>query len=187
MTGPAARTGDHRMRPLPFAAGSLNGISERMIVSHHENNYGGAARDQNRTEQELAQIPRDTPPLLVAALRERELTFRNSKALHETYLAHLGGDGRRSGSVETAFGEAYGSSSRWADMYEHSYQMDFGAPVPRYLDAFFANVGWDEVNARFERAQGVWATASRDVLEVILYTRPQFAGCWRRSRAPRRP
>ena len=24
------------------------------------------------------------------------------------------------------------------DMYEHSYQMDFGAAVPRYLDAFFA-------------------------------------------------
>src|SRR6266481_5343719 len=39
------------------------------------------------------------------------------------------------------------------DMYEHSYQMDFGAAVPRYLDAFFANVQWDEVNARFERAQ----------------------------------
>ena len=73
------------------------------------------------------------------------------------------------------------------DMYEHSYQMDFGAVVPRYFDAFFANVRWDEVNARFERAQGVWATASRNLLEVILYTRPQFAGCWLRSRAPRRP
>ena len=39
------------------------------------------------------------------------------------------------------------------DMYEHSYQMDFGAAAPRYLDAFFVNVRWDEVNARFERAQ----------------------------------
>lgn len=33
MTVPAALTGDHRMRPPPFAAGSWNGISERMIVS----------------------------------------------------------------------------------------------------------------------------------------------------------
>jgi superoxide dismutase, Fe-Mn family len=169
----------------------------------------GAERNLNRTEQELAQITRDTPPLLVAALRERELTFRNSKALHEAYFANLGGDGRQSGAVETAFGEAYGSSSRWEehfratgsglgggsgwvilsfeldtgslrtawsghhtqalamgfpllvmDMYEHSYQMDFGAAVPRYLDAFFANVRWDEVNTRFERAQGVWAALS---------------------------
>ena len=39
------------------------------------------------------------------------------------------------------------------DMYEHSYQMDFGAAVARYLDAFFANVNWDEVNRRLERAQ----------------------------------
>jgi Fe-Mn family superoxide dismutase len=39
------------------------------------------------------------------------------------------------------------------DMYEHSYQMDFGAAVARYIDAFFANVKWDEVNRRFERAQ----------------------------------
>ena len=150
----------------------------------------------------LAQITGDTPPLLVAALRERELTFRNSTTHPEAYFANLGGDGRRSGAIEAAFGEAYGSSSRWEehfratgsglgggsgwvilsfeldtgalrtawsghhtqtlalgfpllvmDMYEHSYQMDFGAGVPRYLDAFFSNVRWDEVNARFERAQ----------------------------------
>ena len=50
MTGPAALTGDHRTRPLPFAAGSLNGISERMIVSHHENKCAGGAlpRDGER-------------------------------------------------------------------------------------------------------------------------------------------
>jgi Fe-Mn family superoxide dismutase len=38
-------------------------------------------------------------------------------------------------------------------MYEHSYQIDFGAGVARYIDAFFANVNWEEVNRRFERAQ----------------------------------
>jgi Fe-Mn family superoxide dismutase len=48
MTGPAALTGDHRMLPLPFVADSLNGISERMITSHHENNYGGA--EQTRSD-----------------------------------------------------------------------------------------------------------------------------------------
>ena len=39
------------------------------------------------------------------------------------------------------------------DMYEHSYQMDFGAAVARYLDAFFANVNWDEVKRCVERGQ----------------------------------
>ena len=254
MTVPAVLTGDHRMLPLPFVAGSLNGISERMITSHHENNYAGAVRNLNRTEQELAQITRDTPPLLVAALRERELTFRNSKALHEAYFGNLGGDGRRSGAIETGLGEAYGSSSRWEehfratgsglgggsgwvmlsfeldtgslrtawsghhtqalatgfpllvmDMYEHSYQMDFGAAVPRYLDAFFANVRWDEVNARFERdvidrrtflaaeapgcALGMICTrASRTVRARSAFSRPVLATHWvAHARAPERP
>ena len=34
------------------------------------------------------------------------------------------------------------------DMYEHSYQMDFGAATARYIDAFFANINWDGVAER---------------------------------------
>jgi Fe-Mn family superoxide dismutase len=37
-------------------------------------------------------------------------------------------------------------------MYEHAYQMDFGAAAARYIDAFFANIHWEEVNHRLERA-----------------------------------
>jgi Fe-Mn family superoxide dismutase len=173
-----------------------------MIRSHHENNYGGAVRNLNRVEQELSQLTADTPPFVVAALRERELTFRNSKTLHEAYFANLGGDGRRTGAIEAALSAAYGTTARWEqhvratgmglgggsgwvilaleldtgalrtvssghhaqalatsvpllvlDMYEHSYQIDFGAGVARYLDAFFANVSWDEVNRRLERGR----------------------------------
>jgi len=173
-----------------------------MISSHHENNYGGAVRNLNRAEQELSQITADTPPFVVAALRDRELTFRNSKTLHEAYFANLGGNGQRSGAIEAGIAAAYGTTARWEqhmratgmglgggsgwailaleldtgalrtissgnhtqtlatsipllvmDMYEHSYQMDFGAGVARYIDAFFTNVNWDEVNRRLERAQ----------------------------------
>ena len=38
------------------------------------------------------------------------------------------------------------------DLYEHSYQMDYGAATASYLDAFLDNVNWDEVQARYERA-----------------------------------
>ncbi len=194
--------GTHVVLPLPFGPSSLNGLSERLITSHHANNYAGAVRNLNSVEKELARINSDTPPFVVAALREKELTFRNSKTLHEAYFGNLGGDGKRSGAIEAALGEAYGSSSRWEeqmrmtgvglgggsgwailgfeldtgglrtfssgnhtqtlatavpllvlDMYEHAYQMDFGASAPKYLDAFFANVKWDEVNRRLERAQ----------------------------------
>ncbi|MEY4581374.1 MAG: hypothetical protein RL701_6077 [Pseudomonadota bacterium] len=173
-----------------------------MITSYHENNYGGAVRNLNRVEQELAQTTPDTPPFVVVALRDRELTFRNSKTLHEAYFKNLGGNGKRSGAIESAIAQAYGTTARWeqhmratgtglgggsgwailafeldtgalrtvasgnhtqvlassvpllvTDMYEHSCQIDFGAGVARYIDAFFANVNWDEVNHRFERAQ----------------------------------
>lgn len=36
------------------------------------------------------------------------------------------------------------------DMYEHSYHIDFGAQAAKYIDAFFANINWDEVESRLE-------------------------------------
>lgn len=200
-SSPPALAGTSAPLPLPFRATALNGISERMIVSHHENNYVGAVKNLNRVEQELSRIGADTPPFVVAGLRQSELTFRNSKTLHEAYFGSLGGDGKRSGSIEKALSQAYGTSSRWEehfratgaglgggsgwvvlaleletaalrtawsgshtqvlatsvpllvmDMYEHAYQMDFGAAAAKYIDAFFLNIRWDEVNRRHERA-----------------------------------
>ncbi len=34
------------------------------------------------------------------------------------------------------------------DMYEHAYQMDYGAAAGKYIDAFMANIQWDAVAAR---------------------------------------
>ena len=34
------------------------------------------------------------------------------------------------------------------DMYEHAYQMDYGAAAPKYIDAFFANIQWEAVAKR---------------------------------------
>jgi Fe-Mn family superoxide dismutase len=186
--------------PLPFAPKVLRGLSEPLITSHHDNNYVGAVRNLNRVEQELAHLTADSPPFLVAALHERELTFRNSKTLHEAYFGNLGGDGKRSGAIDSALATAYGASADWEahframgaglgggsgwvvlsleldtgalrsvsmanhtqvlatalpllvmDLYEHSYQLDYGAAAPRYVDAFFQNINWDEVNRRFAR------------------------------------
>jgi len=72
----------HSVKPLPFDPSKLRGLSERLLVSHQENNCGGAVKNLNRTEEELARVTKDTPPLLVAALKERELTFANSATLH---------------------------------------------------------------------------------------------------------
>jgi Fe-Mn family superoxide dismutase len=47
---------------------------------------------------------------------------------------------------------AFGMPLLVLDMYEHAYQMDYGAAAAKYVDAFFANVNWDEVQRRYERA-----------------------------------
>ena len=190
------------MKPLPFQAGSLNGLSERLIQSHHENNYAGAVKNLNRVEVELSQLTKDTPPFVVGALKERELTFKNSATLHELYFGNLGGDGKATGRIERALTEAHGSLSGWEahfravglalgggsgwavlaydlhrgavttfsggghpttmalaapllvlDMFEHAYAIDYGAAAAKYLAAFLANVQWDVVNARLERAE----------------------------------
>ena len=38
-------------------------------------------------------------------------------------------------------------------MYEHSYALDYGAAAAKYVDVFFQNIQWDEVNRRLENAQ----------------------------------
>ncbi|APO52201.1 hypothetical protein ACVILJ_001746 [Bradyrhizobium diazoefficiens] len=45
----------YETKPLPFDPKSISGISERVLVSHYENNYGGAVkraqRDQHATRR----------------------------------------------------------------------------------------------------------------------------------------
>ncbi len=36
------------------------------------------------------------------------------------------------------------------DMYEHSYQMDYGAAAAKYIDAFFQNIKWEAVEDRLK-------------------------------------
>jgi Fe-Mn family superoxide dismutase len=36
------------------------------------------------------------------------------------------------------------------DMYEHAYQMDYGADANAYIAAFFSNINWEQVNKRAE-------------------------------------
>lgn len=199
---PRSGAGRHVVKPLPFAPGSLKGLSERLVVSHHDNNYAGAVKNLLKAEEELSRVTKDTPPLVVGALKQAELGFRNSATLHELYFDNLGGDGRASGAAASAFAAAHGSAAAWEehfrataaslgggsgwvitgwdlhrdaivtawsgnhtqtasavlpllvlDMYEHAYQMDYGAAAARYVDAFFANVSWAEVDRRFERAR----------------------------------
>ncbi|MFO0562372.1 MAG: Fe-Mn family superoxide dismutase [Polyangiales bacterium] len=112
MTTPQALTGQHSTVALPFDPARIDGLSARLLTSHHENNYGGAVRNLNRVELELARSL-EQPPFVVAALREKELQFRNSKLLHELYFENISPDSTRSASIDRALSEAYGSLGVW--------------------------------------------------------------------------
>lgn len=42
------------IKSLPFTPTGLNGLSEKLIVSHHENNYTGAVKRLNAIHTKLA-------------------------------------------------------------------------------------------------------------------------------------
>ena len=49
------------IKPLPFDPKKLKGLSEKLIVSHHDNNYAGAARRIGQIQQMLAGLPANAP------------------------------------------------------------------------------------------------------------------------------
>ena len=77
--------------PIAVRPSTLNGISERMVVSHYENNYGNAVRALNAVRRELAALDAGTPSYRLRGLKREELSLMGSVALHELYLGNLGG------------------------------------------------------------------------------------------------
>lgn len=110
------KSGAHKPVALPFNAAKLPGLSEKLLTSHHDNNYAGAVKNLNAVELELDKVTKDTPGFQVAALRERELTYANSVYLHEKYFENLGGDGKPAGDFSKALAAQFGSAARWEEL-----------------------------------------------------------------------
>jgi hypothetical protein len=49
-------------QPIPFKPPRLIGLSERLLASHYENNYGGAVRRLNAIESRLAELDWSSVP-----------------------------------------------------------------------------------------------------------------------------
>jgi superoxide dismutase, Fe-Mn family len=82
------------IRPLLLKPQWMNGLSERLLVSHYENNYGGALRRLNAIRERLAALDwAQTPVFEVNGLKREELIAAGSVILHEIYFESLGGHG----------------------------------------------------------------------------------------------
>jgi hypothetical protein len=70
----------------------MNGLSERLLVSHYENNCGGALRRLNAIKARLAALDwARTPVFEISGLKREELIAASSVILHEIYFDSLGG------------------------------------------------------------------------------------------------
>ncbi len=197
--GAAAFAFDHQPVPLPYRPGKLDGLSERLVQSHWENNYVGAVKALAVVRGRLQQAMADTslPPYVYNGLKREQLFRTGSVVLHELYFGSLGGDGKAGAAVRSRIAGSFGSYDAWEtefrrignglgggsgwvvlgynqhlkllenywmadhstapatttpllvmDMYEHAYQMDYGAAAAKYIDAFFNNINWEAVEQR---------------------------------------
>jgi Fe-Mn family superoxide dismutase len=193
-------------RPLPYDAGSIYGLSERLLSSHHANNYSGAVNRIAAIQSQIGKLDLATAPgFQLAGLKREELIAVNSMIIHELYFGGLGkptAPGSALGQqIEQDFGsyaawraefmamgKALGGGSGWVflmwspragrlinqiafdhtmtladghlimvlDMYEHAYQMDYGAKAGAYVDAIVLNaLDWTQADRLFKAATRV--------------------------------
>src|SRR5213594_738726 len=89
----------YEIKPLSCNPTQLKGLSEKLIVSHYENNYGGAVKRLNAITAQLDALDFATAPVfLINGLKREELIASNSMILHELYFDGLGSDGELSSS-----------------------------------------------------------------------------------------
>jgi superoxide dismutase, Fe-Mn family len=104
-------------RPLPFDAAQTPGISEKLHLSHHQNNYSGAVKRLNAIRSELAAHDFATMPgFTLAGIKREELLAHNSMVLHELYFESLGA-AEKSPAMALALAASFGSVERWAQEF----------------------------------------------------------------------
>jgi Fe-Mn family superoxide dismutase len=107
----------YEMKPLSCNPGALTGLSEKIIVSHYENNYGGAVKRLNVIEQKLAELDWATAPVFVInGLKREELIASGSMILHEVYFDSLGASAAPAHLVAQLDRE-FGGLEKWATQF----------------------------------------------------------------------
>lgn len=102
------------IKPLPFDPKAIKGLSEKILVSHHDNNYAGAVKRLNAISEQLAALDYAKAPVFVVnGLKREELVAANSMILHELYFASLGEGSGPGELLAEAITRDFGSVDRW--------------------------------------------------------------------------
>lgn len=104
----------YSMKPLGCDPQRIKGMSEKLIVSHYENNYGGAVKRLNAIEEHLAGLDfAKAPGFVVNGLKREQLIATNSMILHELFFDSLGEDSEPGSAIGEALVCDFGSVDRW--------------------------------------------------------------------------
>src|SRR4029077_21157025 len=110
------------VRPLLLKPQWMNGLSERLLVSHYVNNYGGALRRLNAIRTRLAAVDwARTPVFEINGLKREALIAAYSVILHDIFLDSVGGRGNApptgleepSAELAHALERDFGSVAQW--------------------------------------------------------------------------
>ena len=106
---------EYAIKKLAFDPSKIKGLSEKLLVSHWENNYSGAVKRLNAITAQLAGLDFATAPVFVVnGLKREELIAANSMIIHELYFDGLGGEGGEpKGALAEALKKDFGSLERW--------------------------------------------------------------------------
>src|SRR4051794_10003948 len=104
----------YEMKPLPCDPARIKGMSERLIISHYENNYGGAVKRLNLIEEQLAGLDFATAPgFVINGLKREQLVASNSMILHEIFFEGLGEESAPDETLQTALAGSFGDVEHW--------------------------------------------------------------------------
>lgn len=111
---PASPVFNPQPLPLPFDPKTIAGLSEKLLTSHHDNNYMGAVKRLGSIQGQLAGLdPAVAPSFLLNGLKREELIAWNSMILHELYFAGLGTPAPAGAALASAIARDFGSEARW--------------------------------------------------------------------------
>src|SRR5262245_16213966 len=104
----------YQLKPLSRDSAKIRGMSERMIISHYENNYGGAVKRLNRIEEQLAELDyARAAGFVINGLKREQLIAMNSMILHELFFDGLGEQSEPGPNLRDALARDFGSFERW--------------------------------------------------------------------------
>src|SRR6478609_4052397 len=106
------------MKPLSCDPARIKGMSERLIISHYENNYGGATKRLNLIEEKLAEFDySNAAGFLINGLKREQLIAMNSMILHELFFDGLGDQSQPGTPLRDALSRDFGSYERWSSEF----------------------------------------------------------------------